>query len=126
MSERQIKKPKSFGLVLGKSLLYASLQFAVGSVEMSSKFSVKNFATDQVTLDHAADALSDYIIVAIVWTIGASLVMYTNYGLRGLITSVLANMAIVLWIVLSYISAFKYVCKKYNLQMPKLFRRQID
>lgn len=29
-------------------------------VELSSKFSVKNFAKDQETLDNAANALSDY------------------------------------------------------------------
>jgi hypothetical protein len=53
-------------LIIGKAILFASLQFAIGSVEMSSKFSVKNFATDQTTLQNAANALSDYLIVSLI------------------------------------------------------------
>ena len=113
---------KGLGLVIGKALLYASLQFAIGSVEMSSKFSVKNFAKDQVTLNHAADALTDYLFVAVIWTIGCSLVLYSNYGVRGLLASVVANLAIVIWITLSYLSSFRYAAKKYDLVVPKLFR----
>ncbi len=117
---------KSLGLIIGKSLLYASLQFAVGSVEMSSKFSVKNFATDQITLNHAADALTDYILVAIVWTIGATLVMFAGYGTIGLVSSLFANSAIVAWITVTYISSFKYACNKHGLIMPNLFRKRKD
>jgi len=93
---------------------------------MSSKFSVKNFATDQTTLNHAADALSDYILVATVWTLGSSLTLYASYGIAGLIASLIANILIVLWIVLTYISSFKYAVNRYNLQMPKLFRKRVN
>lgn len=37
-------------IMFGEAILLASMQFSIGSVEMSSKFSVKNFAKDQETL----------------------------------------------------------------------------
>ena len=56
--------------IIGSAILFSSLQFSVASVEMSSKYSVKNFSKDQTTLQHAADSLSDYIYIGTLWTIG--------------------------------------------------------
>jgi hypothetical protein len=53
------QKQHEFFEMFGEAILLASMQFAIGSVEMSSKFSVKNFSKDQETLQNAADALSD-------------------------------------------------------------------
>ena len=62
-------RKKSIVTITGKAILFASMQFAIGSVEMSSKFSVKNFSNDQATLQNAADALSDYLKISIVYSI---------------------------------------------------------
>lgn len=43
--------------MIGFAVMLASIQFSVGSVEMSSKFSVASFCKDQTTLQRAADAL---------------------------------------------------------------------
>ena len=106
--------------ILGKSILLASMQFAIGSVEMSSKFSVRNFSKDQDTLQNAADALSDYIIIGILWSMGTSFLLYSSYGVKGLVYNLIANILIIMWILISYLQAFKYACKKYNLHMPKI------
>ena len=108
--------------VIGKAILFASMQFAIGSVEMSSKFSVKNFSKDQATLQNAADALSDYILIGLFWTIGTSLVFYASYGMMGLIANVAANVGIVAWIYFSYMAAFKMAVDANKLQMPVLFK----
>ena len=98
------------------------MQFAIGSVEMSSKFSVKNFSKDQKTLQHAADALSDYIVIGLLWTVGTSMMFWGNYGMKGVFINLITNFAIMMWIVLSYMKAFKYACTTENLEMPKMFR----
>lgn len=116
------KPPADIYKVLGKAILFASMQFAIGSVEMSSKFSVKNFSKDQETLQNAADALSDYIMIAILWTIGTSFLFYSNYKVQGLVINIISNLFIVLWIVLSYFKAFREACEKSNLKMPTLFK----
>ena len=108
--------------VLGKAILFASMQFAIGSVEMSSKFSVKNFSKDQETLNNAVDALADYIMIGIFWTIGTSLIFVANYGTVGLVANVVANFAIMIWIYLSYLNAFNAAAKQYGLVVPRLFR----
>ncbi len=109
--------------VIGKSILFASMQFAIGSVEMSSKFSVKNFSKDQATLQNAADALSDYMIIAVFWTLGTSLVFFANHGIQGLIANILCNVAIMVWIYASYMVAFRHAAEANRLQMPKMFSK---
>ena len=94
--------------MLGEAILYSSIQFSIGSVEMSSKFSVKNFSTDQATLQNAADALMDYIKVSFIWTLGVTLLLYSKYGFLGAIASLVSNTAVVLWIYFSYMVAFRY------------------
>ncbi len=117
------KRAKEFDMfkVIGKAILFASMQFAIGSVEMSSKFSVKNFSKDQGTLQNAADALRDYIIIALLWTVGNAFVFYASYGMPGAYVAIGANIFIIMWIYLSYMKAFKDATLKNGLQMPTVF-----
>jgi hypothetical protein len=114
------KGTKSAMLVIGKSLLFAGIQFSLGSVEMSSKFSVKNFSKDQETLDNAIKALRDYNLVALIWMLGTCLVFYSNYQLLGLLSSLITNLVFVLWINLTYYSAFNEAAKKYGLKVHSM------
>lgn len=106
--------------LFGEAVLLASMQFAIGSVEMSSKFSVKNFSKDQETLQNAADALSDYLRIAVFWTIGLSVLFWARYDLVGIAMALVTNLLIVAWIYYSYVYAFEIAAKAYNLQMPKV------
>lgn len=115
-------RKKSIVTIMGKAILFASMQFAIGSVEMSSKFSVKNFSKDQVTLQHAADALSDYIFIGVVWTLGTCMMFWGSYGMRGAIVNLIANLIIMTWIIQSYKASFEYACNVGNLDMPVMFR----
>lgn len=98
--------------VLGKAIMLASIQSALGSVEMSSRFSVLNFSKDQITLQNAADALSAYIVIGTVWTIGSILVLYSSYKWIGFLSSLICNGIIMTWITISYTRAFKSAVKK--------------
>jgi len=121
----KVEKTQSANLMpklIGKSILFASMQFAIGSVEMSSKFSVKNFSKDQDTLQNAADALSDYLIIGLLWTLGTCLIFYSNYKWNGVILNTIINFAIMYWIYWSYIKSFKSACDKYGLQQPIMFK----
>lgn len=72
--------------VIGTAILFSSLQFSVASVEMSSKYSVKNFSKDQKTLQHAADALSGAIqdtIAACVFFDDIAVTLVGGSGLLG-------------------------------------------
>ena len=111
---------KEYYEVFGEAILLASMQFAIGSVEMSSKFSVKNFAKDQETLQNAVDALSDYLKIAIMWTFGLSILFYARYDIVGVIMSILTNAIIDLWIYYSYINAFKIAARENNLKVPRV------
>lgn len=112
---------KQYMKMLGEAILYSSIQFAIGSVEMSSKFSVKNFSKDQETLQNAADALADYLKIGLLWTIGVSILLFSNYGKAGAVIGFVANAIIIGWIYFSYIESFKQAAKKYNLVEPKIF-----
>jgi hypothetical protein len=121
-TEEYYARKKSIVTIMGKAILFASMQFAIGSVEMSSKFSVKNFSKDQKTLQHAADALSDYIYIGVFWTLGTCFMFYGSYGMRGSLVNLLANMLIMFWIISSYKRSFEYACYTSNLQMPVMFK----
>ena len=116
-----VYKKNSF-YILGKAILFGALQFSIGSVEMSSKFSVRNFSTNQETLDNAIIALRDYIIIGILWTIGTSLIFFVNYGFQGIFLNTIINIAIIYWIYTSYYNAFNDAAKKNNLQVKTLFQ----
>src|SRR5208282_4265865 len=113
-------KERSLAKIIGKSIFYASIQAAIGSVEMSSRFSVMNFSKDQDTLQHAADALMSYLYVAFAWTMATTLVLYSEYGNIGAIIGIITNMLYVGWIYFSYIKAFNTAAKKNNLEKPRL------
>lgn len=108
--------------LMGNAILLASIQASIGSVEMSSKFSVVNFSKDQRTLQAAADALTGYLIIGIIWMIGAILINFGQYGVPGLFASLIANLVIIGWIVGSYLVAFQTAVKQYGLKYPKLLR----
>ncbi len=114
---------KSLARVIGKAIFYASIQASIGSVELSSKFSVINFSKDQETLQRAADALRSYVIVAVVWTIGTILSLYASYGWCGAWIGLAANMVMMGWIIISYIHAFAEAAKRYHLEIPSVFSK---
>lgn len=119
---RYKKLPKSrFWKMLGNAILLASIQASIGSVEMSSKFSVVNFSKDQETLQGAADALTGYLLIALIWTAGSAMISYGQYALAGLFTSLTANVVLVGWIYFSYLHSFKVAQTKYGLKYPKVW-----
>lgn len=108
--------------MVAEAILYSSIQFAIGSVEQSSRFSVKNFSKDQETLQNAADALFDYMKIGTLWTVGVAILLYCKYKWAGVAGGVIANGLIILWTYVKYVSAFRFAAKKYGLQMPTVFR----
>jgi hypothetical protein len=111
-------KTRDYIILLGEAILLASMQFSIGSVEMSSKFSVKNFSKDQETLQNAADALSDYLRIGILWTIGLGILFYAKHSVEGLAMILITNILIMSWIYCSYMACFDVARKTYNLQKP--------
>ena len=108
--------------IFGESLLLSSIQVALASVEMSSRFSVLNFSKDEETLQNACNALTSYIIIGSIFTSGAVLTLYASCGIKGAVICAGVNIAVMLWIVLSYTGAFKKASEKYGLETPKLFK----
>jgi len=107
--------------IIGKGIFLSSITSAIASVEMSSKFSVMNFSKDQLTLQRAADALRNYMIIGTIWTIGVVLYLYASYGARGGWIGLMTNAIMQGWIYFSYVYAFKQAAKEHGLQEPTVF-----
>jgi hypothetical protein len=120
MSESPISKD-NWPKILGQAIFYSSIQAAIGSVEMSSKFSVVNFSKDQETLQNAAEALRSYLYIAAMWALATILVLYSQYGISGAIAGLVANLVYVGWIYFSYVQSFKVAANKYKLKEPYVF-----
>ncbi len=114
---------KTLAKTIAKAIFYSSIQASIGSVEMSSKFSVMNFSKDQETLQRAADALKSYVLVGSIWTAGTILALYSSHGWCGAWVGLGANLVMMGWIVVSYIRAFKEAAARYNLEVPITFNK---
>jgi len=109
--------------IVGKAIFLSSILSSIASVEMSSKFSVLNFSKDQQTLQRAADALKNFIIIGSVWTIGTMLSLFAEYGWCASLIGLLACLIMMAWIIISYIKAFKDAAKENHLQVPEVIRK---
>jgi hypothetical protein len=85
------KKKPDLPLIIGDAILYSSISFAIGSVAMSSVYSIRNFTKDQRTLDNGVCAFKDYLVIALVWAIGVTLILYSTAKMRGLIAALVSN-----------------------------------
>lgn len=116
----QISKNSSPNLKLaGEAILLASIGFSIASVEMSSKFSVKNFSQDQRTLQAASTALDMYMWVGGLWALGVCLMLYGSYSTPGLIWGLITNGAVLFWIAASYLHAFKQATEQNGVKYPR-------
>lgn len=107
--------------VIGKSILLAGFLVALGSVEMSSRFSVMNFSKDDDTLQRAADALSAFLVIGGIWALGSTAVLFASYRWVGATAGIVSNGIILAWIYVSYTTAFKKAAKTHNLKNPTMF-----
>jgi len=107
--------------LISEALLYGSIQWSIASVSMSSSFSVRNFSKDQTTLNHAIEALAEYIKVGLIWTILVTALMWYNHGVKGVVISVVMNLLIMGWLWYTYNDAFCAAAHKYELIKSKLF-----
>lgn len=116
----QISKNSSPNLKLaGEAILLASIGFSIASVEMSSKFSVKNFSQDQRTLQAASTALDMYMLVGGLWAVGVCLMLYGSYGMPGLVWGLITNISVLAWIAVSYVHAFKQATDQNGVKYPR-------
>ena len=107
--------------IIGESLILAVAQLSLGSVELSSKYSVMNFSKDQATLQAASNSLTSYVVIGILWAIGSSLLLYSQFGMTGLLCGLTTNFSLMIWIVWSYMYSFKRAAETYGLEYPKMF-----
>jgi hypothetical protein len=110
-----LKKGKNKGQVCGTKCVNNNL--------LCKKHSIDDINNNQDTLQNAADALSDYLIIGLLWTIGTCLIFYANYKWNGVIINTSINLAIVYWIYWSYIKSFNSACDKYQLEKPIMFKQ---
>ena len=112
---------KKVAEVIGKSLFFASLQLAIGSIELGSKYIIPRLVKDQDSMDLAMNGLKDYMIIAIIWTISVSLILYSSYGKYGLVCGIISNIVVTCWLYNGYMKSLRLAGKKNNLVLGSLF-----
>ena len=103
---------------IGHAIVYSSISFAVASVEIPDKFTLLTAAKTQSELQKACDALSIYVRIGALLTLGSTLILWNTDGAEGGIYSILMNGLVMLWIYWSYMDAFRNVAEKRGLEMP--------
>lgn len=107
--------------LIGQTILFATIQSIIGSVEMSNKFCLISVTKDQETLQRAADGLTLYIIFGLFWTLGNASYFYSVYKNSGLLYALISNIFMMVIIAGNYINLFYKASKQYNLKFPNLF-----
>jgi hypothetical protein len=105
--------------ILGKAILFSSIQLAIGALEMNDKFSVRISTTNQDMINEAFVALKDSIILSVFWLIISSFIFFEDYGIMGMMYNILGNLFFMIYMYTSYIRSLKVAARKYNLQLPK-------
>lgn len=123
--EREFTYGQKVAKIVGKSILLAGFLVALASVEMSSRFSVLNFAKDDEILQNAANALSAFMSIGIFWAIGSTAVLFSSYGWPGVLAGVISNGVILMWIYWSYRAAFSRAAEERGLTEPTMWKTLI-
>lgn len=107
--------------IIGQNLLVSASQFSLGSIALSSTYSVINFSKTQEILDNGVSALRKYLYVAIAWLVANCLVMYSQFKYRGVLAAFVFNLVYIVWIVISYQQAFDIAAKQNGLIVRGMF-----
>lgn len=102
--------------ILGKALIYASIQVALANMELYPKL-LYTFIEKQPQLKIACKSLRNFLYLSIIWLTGTSLIMYSEYGIRGALYTLLANITIIGWIYYSYYSTITQMAKNLGLKV---------
>jgi len=108
-------------LELGQALVFASVQPALASMQMSSRFDIVNSATTQDLLEQAARDLRSFMIIAIIWAVGSTLVMYIQFSWRGAFINLVGQGLVGYWIFSSFRNAIVNQALRKNLQVPSVW-----
>lgn len=111
--------------IISKSILLATILFALSNVEIGSKLQVLTSIEDQEELQLSADSLSTFILIGIIWTIGSSLLMYSYYQIQGFLVCFVINLIFLGYIYNSFIKIFRKISKSNNLEFPNIFKNFI-
>lgn len=67
----------------------------------------------------ASSALDMYNTVGILWAIGVTLMLAGSYGKPGLAWGIITNVAVLAWINISYLHAFKQAAQQNDVKYPR-------
>lgn len=106
--------------VFAQSVVLAMAQLSILSTESTSIFIATTVATTQDKLNDFASSLKSYLFISMFWLIATSVMMYSIYGMIGLLTSALANVLVILYIILRNVHILKLIATRNGLMVPDI------
>jgi len=101
--------------IIGKSFFYASIQTAIISMEVGSKFTIPRFVKTQESMDLINESLRNSLITGLIWMTATVFVMYGSYGVRGGIIGAMMNLIIITWLYYGYRKYIHMAAKEHGL-----------
>lgn len=108
-------------LELGQALVFAAVQPALASMEMSSRFDIVNSANSQRSLEQAARDLRSFMVISIIWAVGSTLVMFFQFSWRGALINFIGQVLIMYWIYSNFRTAIVNQAKRRHLNIPPVW-----
>lgn len=107
--------------LLGQSIFYSTILITISTLNLSSTYDIFVSANTQDRLDYSAESIRLSLVLVIFGFISIMLIMYNDYGLVGLIVSLIIALGYIIWIYYNYYQTIQKTAKNYNLIAPKIF-----
>lgn len=100
-----------YPIIIGKATVYATIQIAFANFIMGSVASIKTRLHTTESISIYRDYLKRYLIVALIYSLGTSVMLYETYHWKGAIIGFIANAIMVIWILYFYHDSIAHASK---------------
>lgn len=107
-------------ILIGDITIATTVQFVIANLLMTTTYNIIHFYKNQISLQHAANHLSNYIKISLICTMALVLLFYAKNDIIGAIITLIINILIIIFIYVNYTEAFKVSAKNNNLDYPDI------
>lgn len=103
--------------MLGHAIFYNTIFASLSSLEMSSKNTMYASVENQTELNYAAKSIKRSMLGTFIGLIGISLIMYSEYGITGLLVCVVISLINIIWTYSGYYKTLSDLAKRHDLDV---------
>lgn len=92
----------SLALIVGRVIFYATIQISFASFILGSAAGIKTQYHNKPNTKVYRNYFHQYLYVAIIYSLGISLILWETHGWIGLLASIIGNSLVIIWVYYFY------------------------